>query len=166
MRRPDTARFFHRLAYLASERHRRRSPSHRRDPTTCEQGRCDMSNDVFERRESAVRTYCRHFPQVFSHAHGTQLWDEDGSRYLDFLSGAGVLNYGHANPRIVRRLLEYLQRNGLIHSLDLHTTAKRAFLEKFEEIVLIPRELDYRVQFTGPTGTNAVEAAIKLARKV
>jgi len=125
-----------------------------------------MSIDVFERRESAVRTYCRHFPKVFSHAHGTQLWDEDGNRYLDFLSGAGVLNYGHANPRIVRRLLEYLQRNGLIHSLDLHTTAKRAFLEKFEEIVLIPRGLDYRVQFTGPTGTNAVEAAIKLARKV
>src|SRR5262249_25771254 len=136
------------------------------DPANCEQGRCDMSIDVFERREPAVRSYCRHFPKVFSHAHGTQLWDEDGNRYLDFLSGAGVLNYGHANPRIVRRLLEYLQRNGLIHSLDLHTTAKRAFLEKFEEIVLIPRGLDYRVQFTGPTGTNAVEAAIKLARKV
>jgi len=124
-----------------------------------------MSMDVFTRRESAVRSYCRHFPKVFSHAQGTFLWDEDGTRYLDFLSGAGALNYGHANPRIVHAVISYLQRNGVVHGLDLHTTAKRAFLEKFEEVVLAPRKLDYRIQFTGPTGTNAVEAALKLARK-
>jgi diaminobutyrate-2-oxoglutarate transaminase len=130
------------------------------------QDRCDMSVDVFERRESAVRSYCRSFPNVFSHAQGAHLWDEDGNRYLDFLSGAGALNYGHANPLIKRRIIEYLERNGVVHSLDLHTTAKRAFLEKFEDVILVPRRLDYRIQFTGPTGTNAVEAAIKLARKV
>src|ERR1700740_157644 len=124
-----------------------------------------MSMDIFTRRESAVRSYCRHFPKVFSHAQGTFLWDEDGTRYLDFLSGAGALNYGHANPRIIHAVIAYLQRNGVVHSLDLHTTAKRAFLEKFEEVVLAPRALDYRIQFTGPTGTNAVEAALKLARK-
>jgi len=124
-----------------------------------------MSMDVFKRRESAVRTYCRHFPTVFSHAQGSVMWDEDGTRYLDFLSGAGALNYGHANPRILRAVIGYLERNGVVHSLDLHTTAKRAFLEKFEQVVLAPRALEYRVQFTGPTGTNAVEAALKLARK-
>jgi diaminobutyrate-2-oxoglutarate transaminase len=121
--------------------------------------------DIFKRRESAVRSYCRHFPNVFSHAQGSVMWDEDGTRYLDFLSGAGALNYGHANPRIIGPIIAYLQRNGVVHSLDLHTTAKRAFLEKFEEVVLLPRSLDYRIQFTGPTGTNAVEAALKLARK-
>ena len=91
-----------------------------------------MAMDIFTRRESAVRSYCRHFPNVFSRAQGSVMWDEEGTRYLDFLAGAGALNYGHANPRIIGPVVDYLQRNGVVHSLDLHTTAKRAFLEKFE----------------------------------
>jgi diaminobutyrate-2-oxoglutarate transaminase len=130
------------------------------------QTRFPMSVEIFERRESSVRSYCRSFPAVFSQAEGSCLWDEEGNRYLDFLSGAGSLNYGHAHPRIIGRVIEYLQRHGVVQSLDLHTTAKRSFLQKFEEVVLVPRRLDYRIQFAGPTGTNAVEAAVKLARKV
>ena len=95
-----------------------------------------------------------------------ELWDTTGRRYLDFLAGAGSLNYGHNNPILKDSLISYIERDGITHSLDLFTAAKESFLEAMEEIILQPRGLDYVVQFTGPTGTNAVEAAMKLARKV
>lgn len=120
---------------------------------------------VFLRRESEVRSYCRSFPAVFAKARGATLWDEHGASWLDFLAGAGTLNYGHNDPVLKRAAIEHLAGDSVLHGLDLHTTAKRAFLETFERIVLQPRGLDYKVQFTGPTGTNAVEAAFKLARK-
>jgi diaminobutyrate-2-oxoglutarate transaminase len=121
---------------------------------------------TFERLESEVRSYCRHFPTVFTTASGSRLIAEDGREYVDFLAGAGVLNYGHNNPRLKQRLIEYLEADGITHSLDLATTAKRSFLEAFDEVVLQPRGLEYKLQFPGPAGTNAVEAALKLARKV
>lgn len=120
---------------------------------------------VFLRRESEVRGYCRSFPVVFAKARGATLWDEDGRSYIDFLAGAGTINYGHNDPVIKRAVASYLAGDGLLHSLDLHTPAKRDFLEEFERSVLLPRGLDHKVQFPGPTGTNAVEAAFKLARK-
>jgi len=123
-------------------------------------------SDVFTRRESRVRSYCRNHPAVFDTARGSLLWDTDGHEYLDFLAGAGSLNYGHNDPDLAAALIEHIRRGGLAHGLDLHTRAKQRFLEAFEAIVLAPRGLDHRVQFTGPTGTNAVEAALKLARKV
>ena len=94
------------------------------------------------------------------------MYAEDGKPYLDFFSGAGALNYGHNHPKLKQALLEYLQRNGVTHGLDMATVAKRTFLECFQQMVLEPRGLDYKVQFPGPTGTNSVEAALKLARKV
>ncbi len=103
---------------------------------------------------------------MFDTARGSLLWDTEGREYLDFLAGAGSLNYGHNDPDLAAALIEHIRRGGLAHGLDLHTRAKRAFLETFEAVVLAPRGLDHRVQFTGPTGTNAVEAALKLARKV
>jgi diaminobutyrate-2-oxoglutarate transaminase len=121
---------------------------------------------IFERRESAVRSYCRTWPKVFDRAAGSWLYDEDGRAYLDFFTGASALNYGHNNPELKRALLDYLAGDRVIHSLDMHTVAKSEFLTAFEEIVLQPRQLDYRVQFPGPAGANAVEAALKLARKV
>ena len=124
------------------------------------------SSDVFARRESRVRSYCRHHPAVFDTAHGSVLRDVEGREYIDFLAGAGSLNYGHNDPDMAAALIEHIGRGGLAHGLDLHTGAKREFLEVFEAVVLGPRGLDHRVQFTGPTGTNAVEAALKLARKV
>ncbi|MGA7966402.1 MAG: diaminobutyrate--2-oxoglutarate transaminase [Gammaproteobacteria bacterium] len=126
-----------------------------------------MTNTAtFTQLESRVRSYCRSFPVVFSTAEGSWLTDEDGKRYLDFFAGAGVLNYGHNNPRMKEALIAYLNGNGIVHSLDLFTVAKRDFLDRFNEVILQPRELEYRVQFPGPTGTNAVESAVKLARKV
>jgi diaminobutyrate-2-oxoglutarate transaminase len=123
-------------------------------------------NSTFLRRESEVRSYCRSFPTVLKTAAGSWITAEDGTRYLDFFSGAGALNYGHNHPVIIKEIQDYLSSGGILHSLDLHTSAKRDFIERFEAVILRPRNLDYRIQFTGPTGTNAVEAALKLARKV
>lgn len=120
---------------------------------------------VFDRRESEVRGYVRAFPTVFDRATGSTLVDADGREYLDFFAGAGVLNYGHNNPAFTRALIEYLERDGIIHGLDMATSAKRAFIEAFERLVLEPRGLDHKLQFTGPTGANAVEAALKVARQ-
>lgn len=122
--------------------------------------------DIFERRESNVRGYCRAFPTVFEKAKNAVQWDEKGARYIDFFAGAGVLLYGHNDERMKKAMIEFLTNDGVAHSLDMYTTVKRNFLESFEEIVLKPRGLDYKMQFTGPTGTNCVEAALKLARKV
>ncbi|MER7622129.1 diaminobutyrate--2-oxoglutarate transaminase [Streptomyces sp. NPDC126503] len=121
---------------------------------------------VFETVESEVRSYCRAWPVVFERAAGSRLYDEHGRPFLDFFAGAGSLNYGHNNPVLKRALLDYLARDGVTHGLDMSTTAKRDFLEAFRDTVLEPRALPYKVMFPGPTGTNAVEAALKLARKV
>lgn len=121
---------------------------------------------AFEALESEVRSYCRSWPAVFDRARGAWLYDEHDRSYLDFFAGAGTLNYGHNNPLFKQALLDYLTADRIVHSLDMFTVAKREFLEAFEEIILRPRGLEYRIQFPGPAGTNAVEAALKLARKV
>lgn len=121
---------------------------------------------IFEEIESEVQSYARSFPRIFHKAKGEFLYDEEGNEYIDFLAGAGTLNYGHNHPAFKQKLLEYIQDDGITHGLDLHTRAKGEFLETFNEKILKPRGLEYMVQFTGPTGTNAVEAAIKIARNV
>ncbi|TWP35832.1 diaminobutyrate--2-oxoglutarate transaminase [Leekyejoonella antrihumi] len=124
----------------------------------------DEATRVFTERESDVRSYCRNWPVVFDRADGIYQYTEHGKRYIDFFSGAGALNYGHNNPVLKRALLEYLEGDHVVHSLDTYTVAKREFLETFEDVILKPRNLDYKVQFPGPTGTNAVETALKIAR--
>jgi diaminobutyrate-2-oxoglutarate transaminase len=121
--------------------------------------------DVFETFESEVRSYCRGWPAVFQKASGSHLYDEEGHAFLDFFAGAGTLNYGHNNPILKEKLISYLADDNIVHSLDMHTVAKRAFLETLQDVILAPRGLDYRVQFPGPAGASAVEAALKLARK-
>ncbi|HEY2701921.1 MAG TPA: diaminobutyrate--2-oxoglutarate transaminase [Pseudonocardiaceae bacterium] len=121
---------------------------------------------IFDDLESEVRSYCRSWPVVFDRAVGSHMWDEQGNEYLDFFAGAGALNYGHNNPVLKQALLDYLSRDGVTHTLDMYTVAKREFLQTFDDVVLKPRKLDYKVMFPGPTGANAVEAALKLARKV
>lgn len=122
--------------------------------------------NIFEQHESEVRGYCRSFPTVFASAKGAWMTDANGRRYLDFFSGAGVLNYGHNPDRLKQALLAYLVRDGITHTLDMYSEAKAAFIERFQQTILEPRKLAYKLQFPGPTGTNAVEAALKLARKV
>lgn len=120
---------------------------------------------IFEKKESVVRSYCRNFPVVFDRAKDSLLYCENGGEYIDFLAGAGALNYGHNNGFIKSRIMDYLSSDRIIHGLDLHTAAKGEFIAAFDENILQPRDLSYRLQFCGPTGTNAVEAAIKIARK-
>jgi diaminobutyrate-2-oxoglutarate transaminase len=122
--------------------------------------------NIFQRRESEVRSYIRSFPVLFEKARGACLYDREGQEYIDFFAGAGALNYGHNPAAMKRALVHYLENDGVTHSLDMATDAKERFLERFEQVILQPRGLDYKVQFTGPTGANGVEAALKLARRV
>lgn len=121
---------------------------------------------IFEEIESEVQSYARSFPRVFNRAKGEHMWDEEGNQYLDFLAGAGTLNYGHNHPLFKESLLKYIEEDGITHGLDMHTKAKGEFLQTFNDKILKPREMEYVVQFTGPTGTNAVEATMKIARNV
>ena len=116
--------------------------------------------------ESQVRSYSRSWPVTFDRAVGATMYDTDGNAYIDFFAGAGSLNYGHNNPALKKALLDYLARDGVVHSLDMFTVAREEFLTTFAEKILRPRGLDHKVVFPGPGGANAVEAALKLARKV
>jgi len=122
--------------------------------------------EIFRHLESEVRSYSRSFPVLFEKAKDAFLFDKAGNRYIDFFAGAGTLNYGHNNGYMKEKLIAYLQNDGLVHGLDMATVAKSNLLNKLDDIILKPRVMDFKVQFTGPTGTNAVEAALKLARMV
>lgn len=116
--------------------------------------------------ESGVRSYSRTWPATFAKAQGSFMYTEDGDQYLDFFAGAGVLNYGHNNRHLKEVLIKYLAGDNVVHSLDMLTTARSDFLSTFTDQILRPRGLDHTVMFPGPGGANAVEAALKLARKV
>lgn len=121
--------------------------------------------DIFEKNESEVRSYCRKYPVIFDKGLNSELYSVDGRRYIDFLAVAGSMNYGHNNPEIKDKILTYLQDDHVINMMDMYTSAKEEFLSTFSSKILEPRGLNYKVMCCGPTGTNAVEAAIKLARK-
>lgn len=122
--------------------------------------------ELFEKWESDIRGYSRAYPTVFASASNARQTDEQGKSYIDFFAGAGVLNFGHNNPRMKEALIRFIEADGVAHSLDMATTVKRDFMQAFIDTVLSPRNMDYKMQFMGPTGTNAVEAALKLARRV
>lgn len=124
------------------------------------------NESVFARRESNVRSYSRSFPVKFVRASGANMFDKNGGKYLDFLAGCSSLNYGHNHPVLKQALQDYISRDGLTHGLDMENDIKEEFLETFEQRILHSRQLDYVVQFPGPTGANAVETALKIARKV
>jgi diaminobutyrate-2-oxoglutarate transaminase len=115
--------------------------------------------------ESRVNYYGKIFPVKFERAIGEVLIDENNKEYLDFFSGAGALNYGHNHPELAQNVKSFLEQNYIIHSLDMNSQIRKEFLDAFKSIILKPRNLDFKIQFPGPTGTNAVEAAIKIARK-
>jgi len=123
------------------------------------------TDSIYERRESEARSYCRGMPAVFTKAQGSTMTDETGKTYIDFLAGCSSLNYGHNDPDMKAALIEHIENDGIAHGLDLHTDAKGDFLHALESRILAPRDMDHRVMFTGPTGANAVEAAMKIARK-
>lgn len=116
--------------------------------------------------ESGVRSYSRTWPATFQRAKGSFLYTSDDEQYLDFFTGAGVMSYGHNNPILKDALLRYLSEDNIVHSLDMLTPAREDFLTTFTEQILRPRGLDHTIMFPGPGGANAVEAALKLARKI
>lgn len=122
----------------------------------------DMS--IFASTESAVRSYVRSFPTVFTRAKGATLTDSAGRSYLDFFAGAGSFNYGHNPDSLKQELIDYLAADGITLALDFATEAKARFLETLRDHVLEPRGMSHRVQFCNPSGANAVEAALKAAR--
>ena len=126
----------------------------------------DRELNIFTEKESNVKSYCRNFPELFYQAKGSLIYSQSGQEYIDFLAGAGALNYGHNNDYIKQKIIAYLESDAIAHGLDLYTVAKKGFLEEFSETILKPKNLNYQIQFCGPTGTNAVEAALKLARKI
>lgn len=124
-----------------------------------------INTDEGNTLESNVRYYSRIFPAIFQRAKGEYLFDISGKEYLDFFSGAGALNYGHNNPLFKDKLISYIQSDGVTHSLDMMTEAKEEMMSNFNDLILKKRGFSYKIQFTGPTGTDTVEAAMKLARK-
>ncbi|MFE5797752.1 diaminobutyrate--2-oxoglutarate transaminase family protein [Streptomyces sp. NPDC056503] len=115
-------------------------------------------------RESAARTYARSLPIVPVRARGLTIEGADGRRYLDCLSGAGTLALGHNHPVVLEAIRKVLDSGAPLHVLDLATPVKDAFTS--ELFATLPPELaaDARIQFCGPAGTDAVEAALKLVR--
>ncbi|WP_456724950.1 MULTISPECIES: diaminobutyrate--2-oxoglutarate transaminase [unclassified Bradyrhizobium] len=121
---------------------------------------------AFEALESNVRVYSRSFPAFFNRARGSIMLTEDGRKIIDFFSGAGTLNYGHNNHQIKAAIVDYLASDAVVHGIDMATPAKLEFMQTFDSVILRERRMACRFQFTGPTGANAIEAALKLARKV
>lgn len=115
-------------------------------------------------RESAARTYARSLPIVPVRARGLTIEGADGRRYLDCLSGAGTLALGHNHPVVLEAIRKVLDSGAPLHVLDLATPVKDAFTT--ELFANLPPQLaaDARIQFCGPAGTDAVEAALKLVR--
>ncbi|MCX5400202.1 diaminobutyrate--2-oxoglutarate transaminase family protein [Streptomyces sp. NBC_00102] len=115
-------------------------------------------------RESAARTYARSLPIVPVRARGLTIEGADGRRYLDCLSGAGTLALGHNHPVVLEAIRKVIDSGAPLHVLDLATPVKDAFTT--ELFATLPGELarDARIQFCGPAGTDAVEAAFKLVR--
>lgn len=116
------------------------------------------------RRESSARTYARTLPVAPVRAAGAEVTGADGRVYLDCLAGAGSLALGHNHPEVTAALQADLAAGVPLHALDMITPQKDAFTE--ELFRRLPGELrdDARVHFCGPAGTDAVEAALKLAR--
>lgn len=113
-------------------------------------------------RESNARVYPRNLPIAIAEASGSFVRDVDGNVFIDFLSGAGVLSLGHNHPELVRAVTDQLEL--LTHGLDFPTPTKDAFVEA--QLAMLPMALRHRmkVHFCGPTGANAVDAAIKLCK--
>ena len=117
-----------------------------------------------EQRESNARSYPRKFPFSLVKAKGSWIEDVEGNRYLDFLCGAGTLALGHNDPEVNQAMIEMLNNDAPLHTLDLMTPVKDRFVDTL--LSLLPAELrnNAKVQFCSPSGTDAVDAALKLCK--
>jgi diaminobutyrate-2-oxoglutarate transaminase len=116
-----------------------------------------------EANESSARTYPRRLPVAIAEASGSYVTDVDGRVYIDFLAGAGVLALGHNHPALVAAVQDQLTR--LTHGLDFPTPVREEF--KQNQLAMLPASMrgEMKIHFCGPTGSDAVEAAVKLCKK-
>lgn len=112
--------------------------------------------------ESRARSYPRAVPLALEEGRGATVRDADGNTYLDFFGGAGTLNVGHGNPEVASAVSE--QQEKLVHALDFPTRARLALMHALKEILPGALRRTARIHFGGPTGSDAVEAALKLVR--
>lgn len=117
-----------------------------------------------EEKESNARAYPRHFPLVISRAKGIQVTDTVGRSFFDCLAGAGTLALGHNPDVVIEALREVLEEHVPLHTLDLATPLKLEFIQELLSLLPEPLREGSRIQFCGPTGADAVEAAIKLVK--
>ncbi|ORM71669.1 diaminobutyrate--2-oxoglutarate transaminase [Pantoea rwandensis] len=127
------------------------------------------NNDAFLARqaefESNVRSYPRKLPLAIAKANGVWITDVENKQYLDCLAGAGTLALGHNHPDVLQSIQNVITSGLPLHTLDLTTPLKDQFSESL--LSLLPGQgKEYCLQFTGPSGADAVEAALKLAKKV
>jgi diaminobutyrate-2-oxoglutarate transaminase len=132
-------------------------PAHSAEPPD------DLRSARRHRRESSARTYSRRLPIVLAGGEGVHVHDSAGRTYIDCLAGAGALALGHAHPAVVAALRSVLDSGVPLTTLDLDTPLRDTFVETLFE-VLPPSLRGGRIQFCGPTGADAVEAAVKLAK--
>ncbi|MBD1371875.1 aspartate aminotransferase family protein [Hazenella sp. IB182357] len=117
-----------------------------------------------ERRESNARSYPRRIPIAIKEAKGITVTDVEGKKYLDCLAGAGTLALGHNHPVIIEAIQDVLSSGLPLHTLDLTTPVKDEFVE--ELFAMLPAEFASRakIQFCGPSGADAIEAALKIVK--
>ncbi|GGL60392.1 diaminobutyrate--2-oxoglutarate transaminase [Halocalculus aciditolerans] len=115
-------------------------------------------------RESNARTYPRHLPFAIDEARGVEVTDMDGDTYYDCLAGAGTLALGHNHPVVVEAMESALEQDRPIHTLDITTPTKEAFVDSLLESLPDDFSETAKVQFCGPAGTDAIEAALKLVK--
>lgn len=114
--------------------------------------------------ESNARSYPRKFPFALKKAKGSYLWDVEGNRYLDFLCGAGTMALGHNDDEVNQAMMDLITSDAPLHTLDLTTPVKDKFVETLRSLLPGTLKDNSRIQFCSPSGTDAVDAAIKLCK--
>ena len=128
----------------------------------------NLTNEWFIGRqndfESSARSYPRKFPFALKKAKGSWVEDVEGNRYLDFLCGAGTLALGHNDDEVSRAMMDLIASGAPLHTLDLTTPVKDRFVETIFSILPEEMQGNVKIQFCSPSGTDAVDAAIKLCK--
>lgn len=128
----------------------------------------NLTNEWFIERqndtESSARSYPRKFPFALKKAKGVWVEDVEGNEYLDFLCGAGTLALGHNDSEVNQAMIDLIGSGAPLHTLDLTTPVKDRFVETIFSVLPEEMQGNARIQFCSPSGTDAVDAAIKLCK--
>lgn len=113
-------------------------------------------------RESNARTYTRTFDRMIAKGQLAKVWDVEGREYIDCLACAGALPLGHNHPYVMERVARFIESGHILQGLDIPTVAKHEFVEQLMQVLPGDFARHAKLQFCGPTGSDAVEAALKL----